>query len=187
MPSRTSSQAVSRAPCRNGRVSSAKTATLLPCSTAARIDAERRAVAGRRQRAGVAVRQDARAVGHDVGAERAHRPAARDVLVVNRARLALERGRQSRRPTRRPAPPSANARFMRSIAQNRLTAVGRVPAIRSQSLLELDGELPGALAPCCASCPSAMPIAAATPIAGAPRITIVLIARATSGAVLQRT
>src|SRR5437867_6776921 len=35
--------------------------------------------------------------------------------------------------------------------------------------------------------PSAMPIAAATPIAGAPRITIVLMARATSGAVLQRT
>ena len=35
--------------------------------------------------------------------------------------------------------------------------------------------------------PSAMPIAAATPIAGAPRITIVLMARATSGALLQRT
>src|SRR5207248_3210368 len=32
-----------------------------------------------------------------------------------------------------------------------------------------------------------MPIAAATPIAGAPRITIVLIARATSAAVAQRT
>ena len=37
MPSRTSSHAVSRAPCMNGRVSSAKTATFLPCSTAARI------------------------------------------------------------------------------------------------------------------------------------------------------
>ena len=37
IPSRTSSQAVSRAPCRNGRVSSAKTAIRLPCSTAARI------------------------------------------------------------------------------------------------------------------------------------------------------
>ena len=34
---------------------------------------------------------------------------------------------------------------------------------------------------------AAMPIAAATPMAGAPRMTIVLIARATSGAVLQRT
>ena len=36
MPSRTSSHAVSRAPCRNGRVSSAYTATRFPASTAAR-------------------------------------------------------------------------------------------------------------------------------------------------------
>jgi hypothetical protein len=37
MPSRMSSHAVRRAPCMNGRVSSAKTATFFPCSTAARI------------------------------------------------------------------------------------------------------------------------------------------------------
>ena len=37
MPSRISSQAVSRAPCINGRVSSAKTATCLPFSTAPRM------------------------------------------------------------------------------------------------------------------------------------------------------
>jgi len=35
--------------------------------------------------------------------------------------------------------------------------------------------------------PSAIPIAAATPMAGAPRMTIVLIAFATSCAVLQET
>ena len=35
--------------------------------------------------------------------------------------------------------------------------------------------------------PNAMPIAAATPMAGAPRITIFRIARATSGAVRQVT
>ena len=37
MPSRTSSHAVSRAPWRNGRVSSANTVTCLPCSTAPRM------------------------------------------------------------------------------------------------------------------------------------------------------
>src|SRR6187399_131849 len=36
MPSRRSSQAVRRAPCRKGLVSSAMTVTFLPCSTAAR-------------------------------------------------------------------------------------------------------------------------------------------------------
>ena len=60
MPSRTSSHAVSRAPWRNGRVSSANTATFFPCSTARANHAERRAVAGRRERARVAVREDAR-------------------------------------------------------------------------------------------------------------------------------
>ena len=83
-------------------------------------------------------------------------------------------------------PPSANARFIRSIAQNRLTAVGRVAAISSQIFWNSAANfcVPVAVL---RRIPSAMPIAAATPIAGAPRITIVLIARATSGAVLQRT
>ncbi len=75
---------------------------------------------------------------------------------------------------------------MRSIAQNRLTAVGRVPAMRSHRLVN-------SIANCFVPVdllrrmPSAMPMAAATPMAGAPRITIVLIARATSAAVLART
>ena len=75
---------------------------------------------------------------------------------------------------------------MRSIAQNRFTAVGRVPAIRSHVFWNsvVNCLVPVALL---RFMPSAMPIAAATPIAGAPRITIVLIAFATSLAVLQVT
>ena len=53
-------------------------------------DPEGRAVAGGGERAGVAVGEDARAAGHDLGAEGSHRPAARHVLVVNRARLDFE-------------------------------------------------------------------------------------------------
>ena len=134
MPSRTSSHAVSRAPCRNGRVSSANTVDVLARLDRAADDAERRAVAGRRQRAGVAVRQDARVGRHDRGAERAHRAAARDVLVVNRLRFAVEPVLDllDRLAGLRRA--AANARFIRSIAQNRLTAVGRVAAISSQIL-----------------------------------------------------
>ena len=75
---------------------------------------------------------------------------------------------------------------MRSIAQKRLTAVGRVAAIRSQTFWNSAANfcVPVALL---LRIPSAMPMAAATPIAGAPRMTIVLMARATSAAVLQRT
>src|SRR5438477_4287736 len=75
---------------------------------------------------------------------------------------------------------------MRSIAQNRLTAVGRVAAISSHTFWNSAANfcVPVALL---LRMPIAMPIAAATPIAGAPRITIVLMARATSAAVLHRT
>jgi hypothetical protein len=77
-------------------------------------------------------------------------------------------------------------RFIRSIAQKRLTAVGRVAAIRSHSFWNSTANclVPVALL---LRIPSAMPMAAATPMAGAPRMTIVLIARATSCAVLQET
>ena len=54
-------------------------------------------------------------------------------------------------------------------------------------LVELGGELLRARRLLLRATPSAMPIAAATPIAGAPRMTMVLMARATSAAVLQRT
>ena len=75
---------------------------------------------------------------------------------------------------------------MRSMAQNRLTAVGRVAAIRSQVFWKSTANCFTPLA-VLRFMPSAMPIAAATPIAGAPRITMVRIALATSGAVRQRT
>jgi hypothetical protein len=77
-------------------------------------------------------------------------------------------------------------RFIRSIAWNRFTAVGRVAAISSQILWSSAASfcVPVALL---LRTPSAIPSAAATPIAGAPRITIVRMARATSAAVRQRT
>jgi hypothetical protein len=78
-----------------------------------------------------------------------------------------------------------NTRFIRSIAQKRFTAVGRVPAIRSQMRLNSTAywRVPRTFERCM---PSAIPMAAATPMAGAPRMTMVLIARATSAAVRHR-
>jgi hypothetical protein len=72
------------------------------------------------------------------------------------------------------------------MAQKRFTAVGRVAAIRSQVFWNsvVNCLVPVALL---RRMPSAIPIAAATPIAGAPRITIVVIALATSLAVLHVT
>ena len=72
------------------------------------------------------------------------------------------------------------------MAQNRLTAVGRVPAMRSQIFWNsaAKARVPVALL---RRMPRAMPIAAETPMAGAPRITMVLMARATSVADVQRT
>ena len=66
---------------------------------------------------------------------------------------------------------------MRSMPQNRFTAVGRVAASVLQTVSKS--------APSCT--PKATPIAAATPIAGAPRITMVLMASATSRYVRQVT
>ena len=75
---------------------------------------------------------------------------------------------------------------MRSMAQNRLTAVGRVAASRSQFRWNSVANWRVPVAPLLAA-PSATPMAAQTPIAGAPRITMVLIALATSFTVLQVT
>jgi hypothetical protein len=81
---------------------------------------------------------------------------------------------------------AANDRFIRSMAQNRLTAVGRVDAISSHAFWNSAANFCVPVA-ALLRIPNARPIAAATPIAGAPRMTIVLMARATSAAVLQRT
>ena len=73
---------------------------------------------------------------------------------------------------------------MRSIAQKRLTAVGRVAAksAASRSIAGASGS-PAAAA---WRAPRAIPKAAVTPIAGAPRTAIVRIASATSSGRLSR-
>ena len=119
--------------------------------------AERRAVAGGGQRAGVAVGQHARAVGHHRGAEA--RPCVRQ-LATSSSWIARA-SRSSRAAISSVDCPacaaSANTRFMRSMAQNRLTAVGRVRGHHVAGLLELDGELLGALGACCAACRARCP------------------------------
>ena len=148
--------------------------------------AERRAVARRRERAGVAVREDARR--RPARPRRRSRPSPGSWRRLRRGspRLALEPARDLLGRLPRLRRRRRTTRFIRSIAQNRLTAVGRVAAIMSHVFWNSTANclVPFALLRCM---PSAMPIAAATPIAGAPRITIVLIARATSCAVRQRT
>jgi hypothetical protein len=116
MPSLTSSHAVRRAPCRNGRVSSASTQPFAALGRGAN-HAQRRAVAGGRQRARVAMRQDARLVGHELRAIRAHVTAALDVFVVYLSALPPRVDFQlvNRGP---PCAAAANVRFIRSIAQN---------------------------------------------------------------------
>ncbi len=77
-------------------------------------------------------------------------------------------------------------RRMRSIAQNRLTAVGRVAA----SVLEMDSSSlvsAGIVVAELFLTPRATPIAAATPIAGAPRTTMVVITVATWSLVVAST
>ena len=69
MPSAASSHAVRRAPWRSGRVSSTKTRATLPCRCARRDDAECGTDAAGRERAGVAVGEEGRAVGDKRGAE----------------------------------------------------------------------------------------------------------------------
>ena len=141
MPSRSSSHAVSRAPCRNGRVSSASTRTCLPCSTAARIDAERGAVPGGGKRAGVAVREHARDVGHD--RRRRSRRARGSWRRLRRGCAAPRaRSRSCSWSTDSPAStPAAKLRFIRSMAQNRFTAVGRVAGHHVAHAVELDRQL----------------------------------------------
>jgi hypothetical protein len=65
---------------------------------------------------------------------------------------------------------------MRSIAQKRFTAVGRAAA----NVRQIRSNPSSSERAFSVRAPSAMPIAAATPIAGAPRTTIVRIAVATS-------
>ena len=80
----------------------------------------------------------------------------------------------------------SNLTRMRRIAQNRFTAVGRVPANTLQ-IVSKSRSNSGTVFACDCSAPSATPMAAATPIAGAPRTIMVRMASATSSYVLQVT
>ena len=91
-----SSHAVSRLPCSSGRVSSANTSTRLPALARDVDRRERGADAGGRERAGVAVREHARAVGNERRAVLADAPAHRAILVENPRRLGAQRVERSR-------------------------------------------------------------------------------------------
>ncbi len=97
MPSTCSSQAVSRAPWSQGRVSSTHTEMSRVAGRGRTDHAERRAVAGRGEGAGVAVREDAVAGLEQRGAVLADAQAAVDVVVVDRLRLLQQRRGQGRR------------------------------------------------------------------------------------------
>ena len=185
IPSLTSSHAVRRAPCRNGRVSSAKTATVLPDSMAPRMTPRAvpyPAVASAPALQWVRMRALS-------GTTLAPYPPMARQLATSSSWMAADSvtSRALSCPTDSPAvTPAANDCFIRSMAQNRFTAVGRVDAINSQSLKKSVASFCVPVDVLCFT-PRARPIAAATPMAGAPRMTMVLIARATSAAVRQET
>ena len=87
MPSCWSSQTVRRAPCRKGRVSSAKTSICFARVDRGADDAERRAVAGCGEGARVAVRENGLAVGNEGRAVMSDGAIDRDVLFSNQSGL----------------------------------------------------------------------------------------------------
>ncbi len=97
MPSTWSSQAVSRAPCSQGRVSSTQHGDVRVARRGRPDDAERGAVARRRQGAGVAVREDAVAGREQRGAVLADAQAAVDVVVVDGLRAREQHAGDGRR------------------------------------------------------------------------------------------
>ena len=89
-----SSHAVRRAPCRNGRVSSASTRKRFPFSTAARITPERSSVSGSCESAGIAMREDRSGVRQQFLTEVSHPLVALDVFGLDRERFADQPIRQ---------------------------------------------------------------------------------------------
>ena len=173
MPSRASSQAVSRAPCSSGRVSSTQTSP--PARAPRRLDdAQRGADAGGGERAGVAVGQ--------------HAVAGREQLGPCSPIRRLPRRRSAQRAAPRRGAPrqlrgarAASARDRHDLAaassaQRRLTAVGRVAAGAAAPPRPLRPPPRRRLG---WSSASTSPYAAATPIAGAPRTASRRIAAAT--------
>ena len=190
MPSTWSSQAVSRAPCSHGRVSSTST-EMPPCARVRGADdAERRAVPGRRQGAGVAVREDAVAGLEQRGAVLADAQAAVDVVVVDRLRAGEQRGGE-RTPARRGSAQrrSQTARIS-PIAQLQVDGRGPRGQQAARGLLERGPRRrprSSALAAAASAAASASPPAAVTPIAGAPRTVMSVMRAATSRHVRQCT
>ena len=136
--------------------------------------AQRRPIPGRRQRSGVAVRQHRLAVRHQRRAVPADGPVDGDVFEADLLRLANQR-----RPDLVQSAARASSHTASSSGRSPRTGsprwAGSSPACRRSC----QPERPDPSAEAC-NTPTATPIAAATPIAGAPRITIVLIASATS-------
>ena len=79
---------------------------------------------------------------------------------------------------------SSKTAFMRAIAQNRFTAVGRLEANVLHRWWNRSSKSIGSV-PRYSRAPRARPMAAATPMAGAPRIAMVRIALTTSSGFLQ--
>ena len=146
-----------------GRVSHAMSAHVLPPPPLRRADdAERGAVAAGRERAGVAVGEDRGRIRHEGVAVHADRFRHCDVVGISLARLGL-RPPAARLPVPVGRVLGDGVARMWSIAQNRLTAVGRVSAITSQLFTKsaVSCRVPVAVL---FFTPSASPIAAATPI-----------------------
>ena len=183
MPSCSSSHAVRRAPWSNGRVSSAKTILTLPSAGRGADDAERRAVAGGGERPRVAVGEDARLRGQQLRPEVAHRAGRprgpRRWMARASSRRPCRRLARSRRPQRLEAPPHP---------LDRPEEVDRRGPRRGEVRRTSSCHSATSAAPSLAvvRTPRARPSAAATPIAGAPRIAMSRIAAATSWWVRQR-
>jgi hypothetical protein len=171
-----SSQAVRRAPWRKGRVSSARTPQTLPVIDRGPNYSKRCAIARGGKRAGIAVREDCAGIGQQLLAELAHSLIALDIFVLDCQSLSNETVHDFL-AIRGVVAISRNSRFIRSIAQNKFTAVGRVEANVSVICLN-SSRSPAIVSVFESRTPKAMPIAAATPIAGAPRTTMTRMASA---------
>src|SRR3989442_95715 len=176
IPSRAHSQAVSREPCMTGRVSSTHTRSTLPWAWAARVP-----------RGAVAKPAVARAPALQWVRMRAFAgtsaapwvPRARfAAMSSSRIAWASVRSRAVTRSSGTPTDARATRRI-RSSAQKRLTAVGRVAARPLIAASRSPKRASNVVARLWRAA-SATPKAAATPIAGAPRTTSVRIASATS-------
>src|SRR6266705_35680 len=178
--SRISSQAVRRAPCRYGRVSLAITETRLPASRAERTTPSAvpcPAVASAPVLQWVRMRAPSGTC---------FAPARPMAWLVSRSARKISSAVPASRAAAAFGSPrcAASSERMRSSAQKRFTAVGRLVASASNAA-SIAAEN-SARVRCCSRCASsAMPNAAAQPITGAPRTTIERMASATSAALAQ--